>query len=236
MTNQQASRRTAAFSVLRRCAAAAVTVTCAVTAVTAAARAAPSATAGGGAAAGAPVQGRAAAGGAAVGAAVPGRAAAAAAAGGEVLAPAAGKLTAAQRTVLVEATRRYRDVDRALAAGYLATDLCVPGMGWHYVNPGLAADPAIDAVWPEVLLYVPGSDGEARLVGIEYFKADTDGSLKTDDDRPTLFGQPFDGPMAGHAVPAGAPPMPVHYDLHVWLYLDNPDGVLATENPRITCS
>ncbi|GAA2893604.1 hypothetical protein Acy02nite_27810 [Actinoplanes cyaneus] len=39
--------------------------------------------------------------------------------------------------------------------------------------------------------------------------------------------------MAGHSVPPGRPPMP--YDLHVWLYDDNPVGELASENPRVTC-
>ncbi|MFC4068483.1 hypothetical protein [Actinoplanes subglobosus] len=150
-------------------------------------------------------------------------------------APQTPTLSAAQRKVLIDATRRFRDVDEALKAGYLATDLCVPGMGWHYVNPQLAGDAAIDPVQPEVLLYVPGRDNKPRLVGIEYFKADADGKLTTDTDRPTLFAHDFDGPMNGHEVPAGAPPMPVHYDLHVWLYLTNPAGQLASENPRVIC-
>jgi hypothetical protein len=145
------------------------------------------------------------------------------------------KLSPAQRKVLIDATNRFTDVDEALAAGYLPTDHCVPGMGWHYVNPKLAADTTIDPVWPEVLLYVPGPHGSVRLVGVEYFKADADGNVKTATDRPTLFGHPFDGPMAGHEVPPGAPPMPVHYDLHVWLYLTNPAGQLATLNERIIC-
>ncbi|MFC6566649.1 hypothetical protein [Actinoplanes utahensis] len=140
-------------------------------------------------------------------------------------------LTAAQRTVLIEATKRFQDVTLAEAAGYLPTEDCVPGMGRHYVHPGLAADPAVDPTRPEVLLY----DRRRELLGIEFFKADTDGSLTTDSDRPTLFGNRFDGPMTGHPVPHGAPPMPVHYDLHVWLYRSNPDGVLATVNPRVTC-
>lgn len=143
----------------------------------------------------------------------------------------AATLTKAQRTVLTEATRRYRDVTTALAAGYLATDMCVPGMGYHYVHPGLSAGIIIDPVQPEVLLY----DRDQKLLGIEYFKADADGDLTTDPDRPTLFGNPFDGPMAGHEVPAGAPPMPVHYDLHVWLYQHNPSGELAVTNPKVTC-
>ncbi|SDS95457.1 hypothetical protein [Actinoplanes derwentensis] len=146
-------------------------------------------------------------------------------------APPAPALTAAQRTVLTEATRQFRDVTKALAAGYLKTDACVPGMGYHYAHPAYSADTNIDPARPEVLLY----DRHARLLGLEYFKADTDGDLKTDPDRPTLFGNRFDGPMTGHEVPHGHPPMPVHYDLHVWLYQTNPAGGLATTNPKVTC-
>ena len=29
--------------------------------------------------------------------------------------------------------------------------------------------------------------------------------------------------------------MPVHYDLHVWLYKTNPAGELTSENPKVTC-
>ena len=144
-------------------------------------------------------------------------------------------LTKAQREVLREATQQFQDVRRALAAGYLPTEACTPGMGFHYAHPGRSGDRDIDPVRPEVLLYVPGRDGRPRLAGLEFFRADADGSLRTDQDRPTLFGNGFDGPMAGHPMPPGAPPMPVHYDLHVWLYMPNPDGVLATENPDVRC-
>ena len=68
------------------------------------------------------------------------------------------------------------------------------------------------------------------MAGVEWFKADADQDLSTDEDRPTLFGQPFDGPMAGHE-----PGMPAHFDLHVWLYEKNPTGELSAWNPRVTC-
>ncbi|MBG0564544.1 hypothetical protein [Actinoplanes aureus] len=145
------------------------------------------------------------------------------------------ELTKAQRSVLLEATREFRDVRRALAAGYLPTEDCVAGMGFHYVHPGRSADGDIDPVLPEILLYLPGRDGKLRLAGLEYFRADADGDVRTRKDRPTLFGHGFDGPMTGHPMPPGAPPMPVHYDLHVWLYLPNPDGELAIENPDVRC-
>ncbi|MDI6105071.1 hypothetical protein QLQ12_41455 [Actinoplanes sp. NEAU-A12] len=230
MTIPQASRRTAALSFLRCCATAAMTATCALTAGATAVQAAPDISP--------PTREAPLTAGQLGAASLAGRSPATWAPAQKPFAdkpPATARLTKAQRKVLVEATRRYHDVDQALADGYLATDHCVPGMGWHYAHPGLSADAAIDPVWPEVLLYVPGRDGSPQLIGVEYFKADADGSLTTDSDRPTLFGNAFNGPMAGHEMPPGAPPMPVHYDLHVWLYTDNPAGELAIENPQVTC-
>jgi hypothetical protein len=29
--------------------------------------------------------------------------------------------------------------------------------------------------------------------------------------------------------------MPIHYDLHVWLYKHNPAGTFAMWNPRVHC-
>jgi len=145
------------------------------------------------------------------------------------------RLTGKQRAVLLEATRRFRNVKRAVAAGYVPTKDCVPGMGLHYVNPALAKDTGIDPTLPETLVYAPAAGGSVRLVALEYFRADADGNVRTDPDRPTLFGHAFDGPMAGHPLPSGEPPMPVHYDLHVWLYRSNPSGELTAEHPEIDC-
>lgn len=145
------------------------------------------------------------------------------------------RLTSKQRAVLLDATRRFRDVKQALAAGYLPTKDCVPGMGLHYSNPALLQDVSIDPVLPEILVYRAGPYGSVRLSALEYFRADADGKIGTAQDRPSLFGHPFDGPMAGHALPPGQPAMPVHYDLHVWLYQSNPAGELTSENPKATC-
>jgi hypothetical protein len=146
-----------------------------------------------------------------------------------------GSLTPAQRRVIREATARYRDVDAAVAAGYLPTDECVEdpalgGMGYHYAHPRLLADQVVDPTLPEVLVYAPDRHGGRRLVAIEYVKDDADGDLGTDDDRPSLFGEPFDGPMAGHQ-----PGQPVHYDLHAWVWKHNPAGELAQFNPEVGC-
>jgi hypothetical protein len=108
--------------------------------------------------------------------------------------------------------------------------LPLPAMGIHAVNEALMADHTIDPLMPEILLYIPDKHGKLRLIGLEYWKADADQKLETSGDRPSLFGQPFDGPFEGHN-----PTMPVHYDLHVWLWEDNPSGLFAQFNPNLRC-
>jgi hypothetical protein len=108
-------------------------------------------------------------------------------------------LTSAQRTVIREATDKFRDVDTAIAAGYVPTDVCAElpdgggGMGYHFVNPALAADAKVDPTTPEILVYLRAKDGRFRLGAIEYFVADSDQDLATDADRSTLMGHAFDG-------------------------------------------
>ncbi|GAA4093691.1 hypothetical protein ACFFOS_09845 [Nocardioides kongjuensis] len=130
------------------------------------------------------------------------------------------------------ATAKYHDIDVALADGYVPVSECVESpegaMGVHYMNPALAGAP-VDLRHPAFLLYLPGRDG-MRLVGVEYFKADADQDLATDEDRPSLLGHEFDGPMPGHG-----PGAPVHYDLHVWTWAHNPDGMFAEFNPALSC-
>ena len=133
------------------------------------------------------------------------------------------------------ATAEYHKVSNALADGYLPTEHCVAvpgvgGMGYHYVNPALIGDPSVDPLKPEVLLYAPKNNGGLKLVAVEYLVVDADQDLSTDEDRPNLFGVPFNGPMAGHE-----PGMPIHYDLHAWVWKANPAGLFADLNPKVRC-
>jgi hypothetical protein len=133
------------------------------------------------------------------------------------------------------ATRAFRDLEAAKAAGYEQASDCEDdpkygAMGIHYANPELVADGKLDVERPEILVYQPTADGGRRLGAVEYFQVDGDQDLATADDRPSLFGLPFDGPMLGHE-----PGMPIHYDLHVWLYEHNPAGLFAMWNPRVHC-
>jgi hypothetical protein len=147
----------------------------------------------------------------------------------------AGSSVNAELAKVRAATAKYHSLARAQADGYsIENEPCVASpdgtMGIHAVNGPLIGDPAIDPLRPEILLYAPGPNGKLRLIGVEYFKVDADQDLATDDDRPSVFGLPFDGPMEGHN-----PFMPRHYDLHVWIWHRNPSGMFTQWNPKVHC-
>lgn len=81
----------------------------------------------------------------------------------------------------------------------------------------------------EVLAYEPQKNGRMRLVAIEYvvFREEWDASHA---EPPTLLGEPFDESFgeAWHGLPD-------HYEIHVWLWRHNPDGMFAMWNPDVTC-
>lgn len=127
---------------------------------------------------------------------------------------------------------RFRNVDVALAEGYINTQFCeasVEGhaMGIHFVKPPLLEDAKNDPYEPEMLLYVPKQGGGYKLVGVEYFQAHTGQATP-----PTVLGRPLDGPMLGHGPNNEGP---VHYDLHVWLYEHNESGLFSQYNPKTRC-
>ena len=133
------------------------------------------------------------------------------------------------------AVAHYHSFKQAQRDGYtVAGEPCIASpdgtMGIHAISPALLEDDVVDALRPEILLYVPKSNGKLELVGVEYWKRDADQNLGTSADKPSLFGRPFDGPMPGHN-----PTMPIHYDLHVWVAEANPSGVFALFNPAISC-
>ncbi len=148
----------------------------------------------------------------------------------------AARLSGAQRHLIHEATKQYRDVNVAVGDGYVPVGECaelpgVGGMGYHYLHQGRAGDSVVDPARPELLVYQTDGKGRLRLGAVEYFLADADQDVATDDDRPYLFGEfAFDGPMPGHEER-----MRLHYDLHVWLYRPNPAGQLEGWNPKVTC-
>ena len=126
---------------------------------------------------------------------------------------------------------KYEDPVAAVRDGYLSTLGCVHyehgAMGIHFLNPAFIS-PEPDPARPQILIYEPVGD-TLELVAAEWFVPLATGVTQ----RPSLFGQPFDGPMAGHE-----PLMPKalhHYDLHVWLFKANPAGTFASTNPAVSC-
>jgi hypothetical protein len=135
-----------------------------------------------------------------------------------------------------EATRDFRDVNVATAAGYASVGSCVSGpergaMGVHYGNGALIEDGAIDAGTPELLVY-EHSGGRVRLVGVEFIVlADAWNANHPDGAPPVLMGQHFQF--------VGAPNryrLPAFYELHVWAWKENPFGTFADWNPAVSCA
>lgn len=149
------------------------------------------------------------------------------------------------------ATERYQDFRKALADGYVPVSECVSeehgGMGIHFLSQehyetNRVEDP-LDISKPEVLLYVPDRVMGLRLVVAEWavnvyldgedepYRGITAPPSDNINPPPELFGgREFDGPMPGHS-----PVQPWHYDLHVWAWSENPDGLFAHYNPREDC-
>jgi len=101
------------------------------------------------------------------------------------------------------------------------------GMGVHFLNMAHVG-PTLDPAKPQVLIYEPVGD-KLKLVAAEWFSP----AELVKSDVPTIFGKTLQGPMEGHEplMPAGFH----HYDLHVWLWKENPTGVFSPTNPAVKC-
>ena len=138
-----------------------------------------------------------------------------------------GAKTQRQLDVVKRVTARFKDVEKAKAAGYVPVSECVSGpkgaMGVHYLNGALLGDPKLDLKKPELLLYEPQEDGGMKLVGVEWMQLDIGQRA------PKLMGQRFQGPMNHNGT------APWHFDLHVWTIRKNRQGTFAQYNRRVSC-
>jgi hypothetical protein len=155
--------------------------------------------------------------------------------------PAAAQEHKAQIDALRKAMEKYKDYKVAVRDLYLSTVGCIHysgekiaghmeypkgAMGVHFVNLTIKGPP--DPMKPNVLIYEPVGK-ELKLVAVEWLVPLTPDTKEA----PKLFGQTFMGPMEGHE-----PLIPkefVHYDLHAWLFKDNPLGMFAPTNPKVNC-
>jgi hypothetical protein len=120
------------------------------------------------------------------------------------------------------ATSKYADFQVAADEGRIDVSGYVPNMGHHYLNPGLI-DGTFDLLNPEFILYIPDENGIMQMVAIEY------GVLPEDPNNP---GNPPEG-FTGDEDNWHFNEMIGEWQLHVWVALDNPDGVFAMFNPVI---
>lgn len=161
-----------------------------------------------------------------------------------------------------QATERFRDVNVALVEGYIRDplDLCdtaemmgrsaeLGAMGIHYFRPDLLGvfdepGPRVDGdglhtdfLRPSILIYEPQADGSLELVALENLVFVAAWHAAGHEGPPTFHGVAFDT-MADDPVTTvdEAHMFEPHYDRHVWLYRNNPNGVFAPFNPAVSCA
>ena len=160
------------------------------------------------------------------------------------------------------ATSRFRDVAVALAEGYVRDplDLCDTAemmgrpaeegvMGIHFARPdllGIAAPPNprvdgtgthTDFLQPAILIYEPQADGSLELVAVENLVFIDAWHAAGNTERPSFQGRPYDLMADDPATTVDeAHLFEPHYDMHMWLYRENPRGMFAQFNPNATCA
>jgi hypothetical protein len=170
-------------------------------------------------------------------------------------APAAPELAAVR-----QATERFRDVNVALAEGYIRdpNNMCVTAemegqladlgaMGIHYIRPDLlgitGAFPRVtgtgthtDFMQPGILIYEPQRDGKLELIAVENLVFADAWKARGHASPPSFAGVSFNHMADDPGTPADeAHGFAPHYDLHLWLYRSNPAGVFSTFNTRVSC-
>lgn len=133
------------------------------------------------------------------------------------------------------ATDAFHNLDIAMAAGYESFYLCTDktgtgAMGQHYVKGALVADPALDRLRPEVLVYEPRRDGGYQLVAVEYVVLKEDWHKANGSKAPRLFGRKLTLVPAGNRYG-----LPDFYEIHAWLWKPNPRGMFSDWNPKVSC-
>jgi hypothetical protein len=159
------------------------------------------------------------------------------------------------------ATERFQDVKVALAEGYVRDpmNICdtadmmgrpasLGAMGIHYFRPDLLGikgppNPRVngdgthtDFRKPAILIYEPQADGSLKLVAVENLVFQKSWHAAGNKKPPSFQGVQYDTMQDDPATKVDEAHMfEPHYDRHVWLYRDNPNGVFAPFNPKVSC-
>lgn len=133
------------------------------------------------------------------------------------------------------ATAPYRDVEVARAAGYRPVGPDFPGMGRHWVHPALILRDTLDPAAPPILEYAEIA-GRPTLVGVAYAKLVRDATPPLGLPVPSAAWHFHQGTveeesfLRSHAGVGHLVPGPRIAVLHAWIWLENPEGLLATDN------
>jgi hypothetical protein len=127
---------------------------------------------------------------------------------------------------LQRVTARYHNLDVAKSEGFVLLHECEsrPGegpVGIVYVNPGRLMDGKIDPASPDALIYEPSRIGRPKLVGAEFA---IPYALAPGQQPPTFLGATFQNEEEFGV-----------FALHAWIWRNNPDGLFAETNPRVSC-
>jgi len=160
------------------------------------------------------------------------------------------------------ATERFRDVSVALAEGYIRDpfNMCetaemmgrpasLGAMGIHYFRPdllGITAPPSprvngvgthTDFLKPSILIYEPQADGSMELVAVENLVFAAAWKAAGNAEPPSFHGVPYDTMIDDpNTLLDEAHMFEPHFDRHVWIYRDNPNGVFTPLNPAVSCA
>jgi len=128
---------------------------------------------------------------------------------------------------LQRVTARYHRLSVARAEGFVLLHPCEARgdegpVGTVYVNISRLMDGVIDPDRPDALIYEPSRTGEFRLVGVEFAIPK---ALWTDAELPKFLRTTFQSEDEFGV-----------YALHAWVWRNNPNGLFAETNPRVSCA
>jgi hypothetical protein len=168
--------------------------------------------------------------------------------------------SAAELAAIRAAAEKYLDINVALADGYIDPEnMCVTAemmglpaeagaMGMHFVRPDIlkitSPHPRVngdgthtDFTQPAVLIYEPQEDGSMELVAVENLVFQKAWHDAGNAEPPVFQGRKWDLMADDPATPIDeAHGFEPHYDQHVWVFRDNPEGALQPFNPAVTCA
>ena len=158
-------------------------------------------------------------------------------------------------------TERFQDVKVALAEGYIRDpmNICdtadmmgkpakLGAMGIHFFRPDILGisgppNPRVDGDgthtdfnMPGILIYEPQVDGSLELVAVENLVFQKSWHAAGNQEPPTFHGVAYDNMKDDPSTKIDEAHMfEPHYDRHVWLYRENPNGMFAQFNPNVSC-